>query len=293
MHRRCKRCTCSRVGFQPTLRTQSRLSTKRPVIFGSGIFSYMNAEKIHPVRRMKFWILNVILVIPLLVTLGSLADARPRDDVMSSAFRCGVIADGRKWLDCIYGSAQPIRAELNLPPVTQTQAQLVAVPPAGGQITDQSARDTVLSAALHCDTFSADRKWLDCYYAATTAMRAALGLSPGTESDRRGSQLNGTERLAAGGLGAQEGDQFGLLQRPRPSSGVESRLASYAFDHYGIFTVTLANGQVWRQVTGDTTYAHWKGAASGYVVTIRKGALGSYNLLVKGGPGLFKVERVF
>jgi hypothetical protein len=252
----------------------------------------MNAELFYSVWHMKFWIWNVVLAIPLLVTLGSSADARPRDEVMSTAFRCGVIADGRKWLDCIYGAAQPVRAELGLPPVTQTQARLVAAPPAGGQVVDQGIRDSVLSTALGCDPLAADRKWLDCYYAATSAMRVALGLSPVTGSNDRGPQLNGTTRPVVGGPSGQGADQFGLPPRPRTSSGTVSRLASYTFDRYGIFTVTLANGQVWRQVTGDTTYAHWKGTASGYVVTIRRGALGSYNLLVKDGPGLFKVERV-
>ncbi len=252
----------------------------------------MNANGFYLVRRMKVWKLTAVLAIALLSSLVSPAQARPRDEVMSSAFRCGVIAEGRKWLDCIYGSAQSIRAALGLPPVTQTQAQLVAAPPAGGQITDQSVRDTVLSAAVRCDANPADRQWLDCYYAAATAMRLALGLPPDAQSSGRGLQLNGTTRPDVGRAGGQEGDQFGLLQRPRTPSGTVSRLATYTFDRYGIFTVTLANGQVWRQVTGDTTYAHWKQAASSYVVTIKRGVLGSYNLRVKDGPGLFKVERV-
>jgi hypothetical protein len=240
---------------------------------------------------MKLWKLTAALAIALLPSLVSPAHARPRDEVMSSAFRCGVIAEGRKWLDCIYGSAQPIRGALGLPAVTQTQAHLVAAPPAGGQITDQSVRDTVLSAAIQCDAIAADRQWLDCYYASTTAMRRALGLSPDAQSGR-GLQSNGTTRPDMGRDGGPEGDRFGLLQRPRTSTGTVSRLATYTFDRYGIFTVTLANGQIWRQVTGDTTYAHWNQAASSYVVTIKRGALGSYNMRVKDGPGLFKVERV-
>ncbi len=44
------------------------------------------------------------------------AMARPRDDAMSAAFRCGVIGEARQWLDCYYGAAQPVRAALGMPP---------------------------------------------------------------------------------------------------------------------------------------------------------------------------------
>ena len=88
---------------------------------------------------MRFEISLAILV---LIGLGTSAQARPRDEVMSQAFRCGGISDLHLWLDCIYGSAQPIRAELRLAPVTPHQAELVASPPVtGGPIGDQSTRD--------------------------------------------------------------------------------------------------------------------------------------------------------
>lgn len=244
---------------------------------------------------MKFtslYFTSVMLIVPCFVLP---ADARPRDDVMSAAFRCGTIGDARQWLDCLYGSAQPIRAELGLPPITQAQARLVAAPPAGGRIANQATRDMVLSNALRCDGLPADRQWLDCFYAAATAMRAELGLSTGAEIQARQNPALASDKAMgaiAGALPGQDGNRFGLAQKPRSSSGIVSRLSSYTFDRYGIFTVTLSNGQVWRQVTGDTSFAHWKLSAASYVVAITKGALGSYNLRVKNGPGLFKVERV-
>ena len=35
----------------------------------------------------------------------------------------------------------------------------------------------------------------------------------------------------------------------------------------GLFTVTLVNGEVWRQLNGDTTYAHWFKKPESYVAT--------------------------
>lgn len=243
-------------------------------------------------KSTRLYVASIILV---LLSLGSRADARPRDDVMSAAFRCGVIGDSRKWLDCIYGSAQPIRAELGLPPVTQTQAQLVQAPPAGGQIANRATRDAVLSDAVRCDAIAADRQWLDCFYAAANTMRSELGLTSAPETHAVQipaiASNKGTAAIA-GAPAAANGNRFGLPEIPRTSSRIVSRLSSYTFDRYGIFTVTLSNGQIWRQVTGDTSFAHWKQTAASYVVAITKGALGSYNLRVQNGPGLFKVERL-
>jgi hypothetical protein len=235
------------------------------------------------------------LALLFLTGLGSQAGARPRDDVMSAAFRCGTIAVSRQWLDCIYGSAQPVRATLGLAPVPQMQSQLVASPPEGGQIMDQATRDLVLSGAVHCDGLNSDRQWLDCYYAATNAMRAKLGLASHAQthsvSDIDMKPGEAPQYASAGANGGVQ-DSFGFAARPRHSlSQVVSQLVSYKFDQYGIFTVKLANGQVWRQMSGDTTYAHWNLPPAKYTAFITMGASDSYNLRLKGNPGLFKVKR--
>jgi hypothetical protein len=236
------------------------------------------------------------LAILVMIGLGTSVQARPRDEVMSQAFRCGGISDSHLWLDCIYGSAQPIRTELKLVPITSHQAELVASPPVtGGPIGDQPARDQVLANATRCGSLTADRQWLDCFYSATNAMRLELGLPITPIAQGRALNLDTANQVASADVAAmsQTQDHFGLAPKPKFSTRyVKSELTSYEFDRYGIFTVKLANGQVWHQVSGDTTYAHWKEAAATYTATITKGALGSYNMRVKDNPGSFKVERV-
>lgn len=70
------------------------------------------------------------------------------------------------------------------------------------------------------------------------------------------------------------------------------RASAYQFDKRGIFTVTLSNGQVWRQEQGDNSFAAWHEPAARYLVTIRQGALGSANLKVQGDNNVYKVRRV-
>jgi hypothetical protein len=61
--------------------------------------------------------------------LTQAASAEPtRDEVMAGAARCAGIADNRAWLDCFYGSAQPMRALLGLPPAPPAQVKLVPPP---------------------------------------------------------------------------------------------------------------------------------------------------------------------
>src|SRR2546429_3639304 len=108
------------------------------------------------------------LLVPAIFCLAAPAQARPRDDALSGAIRCGVVADSRQWLDCYYGAAQPMRAALGLGSALPAQIQLAASPPSGGQPRDEAVRDEVVSAAAACMRVAADRPWLDCYYAAAT-----------------------------------------------------------------------------------------------------------------------------
>jgi hypothetical protein len=223
----------------------------------------------------------VLFVIAASVVFTLPAMARPRDDAMSGAFRCAAIGDLRSWLDCFYGAAQPVRAALAMPPAPKTQVELVAKPPTGSVPPDDVAlRDAAMSEAFHCNSAADERQWLACYYNAVGGVRAKLGLASASPPPRP---------VAAA-------PAFGLAPRPRiaiPDSAghIAARMQSYSFDGDGMFTVTLDNGQVWRQITGDTDYAHWKKPAGAYQVRISHGALGSYNLQVRNSPGVFKVRR--
>ena len=124
-------------------------------------------------------------MVPFLLLAAQPAAARPRDDAIAAAFHCSVIADSHQWLDCYYGAAQPVRTALGLAPALAAQVRLAASPPAGGAPRDEAVRDDVMSAAANCIRAAGDRAWLDCYYAAATPMRAALGLSVPAQGAQR------------------------------------------------------------------------------------------------------------
>jgi hypothetical protein len=80
---------------------------------------------------------TMALIVMSLFTLPAAAQS-VRDEVMNGAERCAGIAEDRAWLDCFYGSAQPMRGRLGLPPAPQAQVRLV--PPPGAAYAAAPAR---------------------------------------------------------------------------------------------------------------------------------------------------------
>jgi hypothetical protein len=214
----------------------------------------------------------------LLLLLAVPAMARPRDEVMINVYRCAAQASTRAWLDCYYGAAQPQRAALGLAPAPPAQVALVTNAPAPGVPQDLAVRDAVIVAASRCGSVAAERPWLDCYYAAANPARSLLGLATVAVP------------APATALPVARTGHDGMFDKQPIKGG--GRMASYKFDSNGFFTVVLDNGEVWRQIDGDTTIAHWFRKPGFYAVTVTAGALGSSNLQVQGEGRSYKVRRV-
>jgi hypothetical protein len=160
-----------------------------------------------------------------------------------------------------------------------------------------TARDDVLAGIGRCGAIADDRMWLNCLYGAAQPMRGQLGLPPAPASQ------TSLVPMGSGPSPHISGVNVPAVSQPKESGGILSfvlggdavltdvRLASYRFDSQGLFTVTLANGQVWEQRDG-TYLAHWRGPASQYVASISKGATGSYNLTIAHEGTLYKVRRI-
>src|SRR3954465_15593896 len=170
--------------------------------------------------------------------------AGARDDVIAGMFRCAAIGDTRVWLDCYYGAAQPLRVQLGIVPAPQNQVRLAQNPPAGTPAGDLAPRYQTTSSALRCNDLPQDRSWLNCYYAAAGPVRAQLGLSPAP-------QPAAPTQAATGMLASAQPNPSREASLPRAgASGLApgwSRMASYHFNRFGIFTLELANGQQWQQ----------------------------------------------
>jgi hypothetical protein len=92
------------------------------------------------------------------------------------------------------------------------------------------------------------------------------------------------------------GSSFGSESLPRarmPPSGsgraIAAGVTSLAFDGMGRFTVTLDNGQIWRQLPGDTVLLHQTQVG---MVRITRSVFGNYDLSVPGLHANYRVERL-
>ena len=225
------------------------------------------------------------LCLLLLPPVAMAAPAPTREAVIATAMRCSVIADSHQWLDCFYGSAQQMRQSLRLPPAPNSQLQLTQNPPTGGAVYDANVRVSVLSAAVACGNSGEDRSWLNCYYGSADAMRIRLGLQPISSAP---------PPPPAAGLATSGAIAAAPAWSPGPASPgrfpLVSQVKSYSLDQLGMFTIALTNGQTWRQLSGDTNYAGHLNANA--VITISRGAIGSYNLRIGKHPQFFKVDRI-
>ena len=244
-----------------------------------------------------FWLAAVAV-------LATAAEARPRDDALSGAFRCAAIADSRAWLDCYYGAAQPVRAGLGMPPALAAQLKLAASPPAGGQPQDEAVRDEVMAASANCNRVAGERPWLDCYYAAAQPMRVRLGLSAAVV---RPAPVAQPPQLAYAPVAPPVPVKpAGPPPMPRSTGLLNGMfndikpivrnmpMQSFVLDKTGAFTVTLQDGQVWKQSAEDQVYhpAHWRKPAAELLVTIAPSAMHTFEMTVSDENRGYKVHRI-
>jgi len=165
-------------------------------------------------------------------------------------------------------------------------------------------RDDVLYGISRCGGIADDRTWLDCVYGAAQPMRSKLGLPPAPASQQAlvpppvpGQAAPVAQAMAAPAMSAEQQKDYeefsqlsavprAILRLATPKeepTEPPTTLKSYKFDAAGYFTVTLANGETWRQDAGDTLYAHWNKPAGTYSAQIIPGSAQSGQRLRVGG----------
>jgi hypothetical protein len=164
-------------------------------------------------------------------------------------------------------------------------------------------RQDTLAGISRCAGLPDDRTFLDCVYGAAQPLRTELGLppapgfqtqlvppAPGARAAMPPPMAAAPARVASAPPPQKTDGLFGNLF----DNGSEEtlRMASYNFNPRGLFTVTLSNGQVWRQRANDTAFATWGAKPGDYYATVRVQTTGGYSLSVRGDDGLYQVEPV-
>lgn len=186
-----------------------------------------------------------------------------------------------------------------------------AAAPAMAQSGDEAVAD-----ALACEAVRGSKARLKCFEAALPALRAVhpgavalaaeraqaarlaaaeqakeeFGLSPvQQEKEQKTASAEDYEREAFGAddLAASKGDD-----EDDEVDRVDGRAIEIGKNNRGKIFVVLDNGQVWRQVSGDSSSPYYPKSVEGLAVTIKKGALGSYFIKVGKAKDAFRAERI-
>jgi hypothetical protein len=159
-------------------------------------------------------------------------------------------------------------------------------------------RSDALAGAGRCQAIADDRTFLNCLYGAMQPLRAELGLpaAPPAQTSlvppATLPMIPAPQQQASRAVPPPRNDGLvgGLLGGR--TEVAPQRMAGFEVDRGGFFTVTLADGAVWKQLDGDTARAHWRGPPAELVVIIRSGAFGAHVLQVRGQATTYKVIRV-
>lgn len=174
-----------------------------------------------------------------------------------------------------------------------------------------SPRDDVLSGLQKCSTVTEDKARLSCYDALVRPAQEALNrppepqevTHPPTKEEQKswfgfdvGSLFNSSPSQQT------TPEQFGSENTTSTKQKVEAAkeevdsisagVTEYAYTPFGKFIVFLDNGQVWRQLEGDSDHAMFRKNPKDNKVTIERGLIGSYNLSINDSSRTFKVDRV-
>lgn len=200
---------------------------------------------------------------------------------------------------------------MNLRILAVTSAGLFAVALAPAAVA--GPRDDVLEALGKCAKITDNSERLTCYDGLAPRLRDALNTPPdritrpptkeeeeswfgfnldnffgSAPSNQTTPQSFGSDKLAQ----AAPAGAAAAPQEPNAIDSISAGVTDYSFTPYKKFIVFLDNGQVWRQVEGDTSQARFQRQATDNKVTIERGAFGSYDMHINDGNQDYKVTRV-
>ncbi len=85
--------------------------------------------------------------------------------------------------------------------------------------------------------------------------------------------------------------QVAVNQPPQEIDSIAASVRDWSFNAHNKFIVVLDNGQIWQQLESDAGNAHFMKNAKNRV-TISRGFMGSYDLVVNDASVLYKVRRL-
>ncbi len=164
---------------------------------------------------------------------------------------------------------------------------------AAGPAQADPARDALAEIAKCADIADAVAR-LKCFDAAMPGVKNALA-TPAAAPEATSKSLLDWFGLSRSQKPVTKPEEFGkppAEARPEELNEITSTVLEFARTPSGKALFVLDNGQVWRQLDGDSTTVLDPAPGKSMKVTIERGFLGSYNLSIEGRNILVKVNRL-
>ncbi len=163
---------------------------------------------------------------------------------------------------------------------------------------------------IECLELTEDSARLACYDRNATLLRAAIAVSEGNEgmageadpSEIDEKERQGLARLIFGDQApeaeinvntkADALESFGILRDEGALQELNDGVTSLSLRADGIAIIVLDNGQVWRQISSDSTRLRLKRKPIDYQATIKKGAVGSFRMRIEPLGRTIRVRRI-
>jgi hypothetical protein len=154
-----------------------------------------------------------------------------------------------------------------------------------------AARDALAEIAKCADIAESSER-LKCFDSAVPHARSALAAQPEPPAPKKGFlEWFGFSKPQP----VQKAEDFGKPPAPpgpEEITQITANVVEFAKTPYGKSIFILDNGQIWRQLDGDSTEVANPAPGKLMRVTVETGMLGSYNLTIEGRNGLVKVRRL-
>ncbi len=187
--------------------------------------------------------------------------ADPRDDALSAMLRCSGLSDKAQRLACYDSAVVRAPGALNIsnpaPPLPVTAS---AVPPPAPAVVARRKRE---------------RSFMDRLF----------GAGPKRAPQTTVAQF-GSESIANGGTHA-----FPIAMDNDTIDQISARLVAYEF-HDGYVTVTLDNGQMWKETADGNPVQTLSRPPLAYSAVISRGGSGSYDMKLSGLARTIAVRRI-
>jgi hypothetical protein len=160
-----------------------------------------------------------------------------------------------------------------------------------------AAPETLAADVGNCAVLTDSKIRLACYDGLAAQLKAASAPAAQTGKGDWYNPVSWFGKDAPPSAGGTAAD-FGTESIAKPEAPVKAAeisriaatIAKIDYSTIGRFIVTLDNGQVWRQIEGDST--RLRSSAFGAKITISRGLFGTFNLVIDDSKALYKVMRV-